>query len=80
MERSNMNIYTRLNALTHEIRPAVLVPGPESPPMECKLITIDLLFAIEYCHEALSYMWGDPRMQKEIILHTIHFSCRRICG
>jgi hypothetical protein len=70
MEQSNMEPYTRLDALTREIRLAILVPGPKSAPIECRLVTIDLAFTTEYFHEALSYMWGSPSMQKEIILNS----------
>jgi hypothetical protein len=70
MERSNMELYTQLDALKREIRLAVLVPGPKPAPIECKLIMIDLAFTTEYFHEALSYMWGRPSMQKEIILNN----------
>jgi hypothetical protein len=59
--------YSALNASQKEIRVLVLLPGAWTQPLRCELKTVSLIERPFYC--ALSYVWGDPKVTKPILLH-----------
>lgn len=56
--------YEKLDARNREIRVCVLQPGNLSDAISCVLRTVSL--NEDPCYEALSYVWGDPSLTKQI--------------
>ena len=60
--------YNKLDAQRREIRLCTLLPGSFDEPVACKLGTVSLDDKPRY--ESLSYAWGPPIFDKEIILKS----------
>lgn len=59
--------YNKLDALRREIRLCTLLPGSLEEPVTCVLSIVSLDDKPEY--ESLSYAWGSPIFDKEIVIH-----------
>ena len=64
-------IYKELNFQDREIRVIALLPGQWSETIRCVLTVVSLGKRPSY--QALSYVWGDPSIQHEILVNQQHF-------
>jgi Heterokaryon incompatibility protein (HET) len=62
----------RLDAAERQIRRLILSPGPVEDPIRWQLEAVSLDDSPRY--EALSYIWGDAKTRKEIVLDDEPFS------
>ena len=58
--------YKELDAQRREIRLCILLPGSFEEPVACILSVVSLDDKLEY--ESLSYAWGSPILDKEIVI------------
>lgn len=69
---SSRPLYEPLNSGRQEIRRLKLLPPPQNDTRShCELITHSLLDNPEDQYIALSYVWGDPNITKEIIVNGV---------
>jgi len=84
---NHSQIYSPLDVRPKQIRLAILLPGSQSAPIVCCLVTVNLSKeghfhtpvgseSHEIAYTALSYEWGDPRHEREIILQGKRFQIR----
>lgn len=71
--REHKTIYdvSKVNCSQRETRVIHLLPGPWDDEIRCELHTISL--NAQPIYEALSYVWGDPDITREILLDGIGF-------
>ncbi|KAN0113241.1 HET domain containing protein [Hyaloscypha variabilis] len=75
--REQKTIYhiSKINCSERETRVIHLLPGPWDDEIRCELHTISL--NAQPIYEALSYVWGNPDITREILLDGIGFKVRR---
>jgi len=64
--------YSKLSQDSRQIRLVHILPGIWDDPISCQLHTASLDSSLTY--QALSYVWGDPKVTKPISLHGSIFS------
>ncbi|SMR45595.1 unnamed protein product [Zymoseptoria tritici ST99CH_1E4] len=62
-----------LEAEKHELRLLTLLPGAFHEPIRCTLAKICLKDTERPLYEALSYVWGDPKITKYVMVHGALF-------
>lgn len=71
--------YTPLDEFRNEIRLVVILPSKDDDEtVSCKLQTASLDEKLEYA--ALSYVWGDPTITKDIIVNGLPFAATTNLG
>lgn len=65
-------IYEYLSRTSPEIRVIEILPGPDDQPVHCELHKQLLISNFRYA--ALSYVWGNPKITKDIIVNGQPFS------
>jgi hypothetical protein len=75
--REHKTIYDigKINCSERETRVIHLLPGPWDDEIRCELHTISL--NAQPIYEALSYVWGNPDITREILLDGIGFKVTR---
>lgn len=68
---ASASLYQPLDVSKGHIRLIKILPGEWNDPIKCKLVVMDWEIVANKNYNALSYEWGSPSSQREIMVQDI---------